>query len=176
MSDGREEYRKRRYQENKETFKMKTKEYYKENRELILEKQKEYIKNNKEKISERRKEYRLKNKEKTREYNKKYYLKSDKSWRSDPKNIIKAKEGVIKSKYGIGIEELSDILDSQKGCCKICKETLIKPDSQNSYHIDHSHSSGRVRGLLCSNCNMSLGLLHENKETILSMYNYLVDD
>jgi len=161
------------YEKNKEALAEKKKAYREENKEYLEEKRKRYREENKEKISNRRKEYREKNKEKIRENHSKWYNSIGKDYKSDPKNVMNSRASVIKKKYGISIDELSDMLDKQKGCCKICGETLIRPDSQNSYHIDHNHDTGDVRGLLCSNCNMAIGLMYDNPEIVMSVYNYL---
>ena len=81
----------------------------------------------------------------------------------------------MKTKYKISPEEVSDLLDSQRGCCALCKESLLFPDSKKGYHIDHCHTTGKVRGLLCHSCNVALGLLKDNIETLERMIDYLKD-
>ena len=53
-------------------------------------------------------------------------------------------------KYGISRAEYEDLLAAQDGECAICGKTLY------DVHIDHSHESGKVRGLLCNTCNTRL--------------------
>lgn len=62
------------------------------------------------------------------------------------------------------VPERQMLLEHQKGCCKLC-EIEIKFDgatSGNSACIDHCHQTGRIRGVLCHNCNTMLGYF-ENK-------------
>jgi len=49
--------------------------------------------------------------------------------------------------------------EAQKGCCALCNE----PEEKFAWLcIDHDHETGRIRGLLCPNCNRGLGLLKDN--------------
>lgn len=64
-------------------------------------------------------------------------------------------------RYGLTLESTQRLLDLQLGLCKICSKDISK-----KFHIDHSHATGKVRGLLCNNCNMGLGLF---KDDILSL-------
>lgn len=75
----------------------------------------------------------------------------------------------VRYRYGIEMSELSDLLDQQKGVCAICGIDF----GTDVYHIDHCHTTGRVRGLLCSNCNTGIGLLQEDKEIFKAAINYL---
>jgi hypothetical protein len=57
--------------------------------------------------------------------------------------------------YGHTAEMTARLMERQDGLCAICRTTTIK----GSLHLDHCHSTGRVRGFLCSKCNTSLGAL-----------------
>jgi hypothetical protein len=59
--------------------------------------------------------------------------------------------------YGLTEEEYNNMVLSQNNMCAICN----KP-SDRTLHIDHDHITGKVRGLLCSNCNLGIGLLQED--------------
>lgn len=74
----------------------------------------------------------------------------------------KKREYGIKSRYGITLEEYADLLSSQGGGCAICGK---RPKSRN-LPIDHCHFSGRVRGILCDKCNVTLGFMGDSKEEI----------
>jgi len=56
----------------------------------------------------------------------------------------------LQRRYGITAEEADEMLAAQGGTCAICE---IEP----AVHVDHDHVSGRVRGMLCFNCNGGLG-------------------
>lgn len=70
-------------------------------------------------------------------------------------------------KYGITIREYESMLEAQKGQCAICKKSMA------TVTVDHDHELNLVRGLLCSSCNLALGLLHENIDTLASAIQYL---
>jgi hypothetical protein len=66
----------------------------------------------------------------------------------------------LRSKYGITLDDYDKMLSNQNGVCAICCETLIRLDKKT--HVDHDHSTGRVRGLLCQECNLGIGFLKDN--------------
>lgn len=69
---------------------------------------------------------------------------------------IAKREGWLRRKYGIDLQIFEKLLDAQGGVCALCKTT--EPGGQYSvWVVDHCHDTGRVRGLLCHSCNISLG-------------------
>lgn len=78
----------------------------------------------------------------------------------------------LKKKYQLTDEQYEDMLESQDGKCAICEAT--DPGRGNKYFVvDHDHDTGKVRGLLCNNCNRVLGLFGDSAETIESAITYL---
>lgn len=71
-------------------------------------------------------------------------------YQSKNKLLIRAKQ------YNLTVEELKSIFEAQKGNCKICP-TMLSLEGRGT-HIDHCHDTNIVRGLLCRNCNVGLGL------------------
>lgn len=75
-------------------------------------------------------------------------------------------------KYGITLEEAKEMLINQDGKCLICKkETSFI--GRSGAHVDHSHSTNEIRGILCQKCNGGLGLFEDNMTTLLNAINYL---
>lgn len=76
-----------------------------------------------------------------------------------------------KREYGIDLNTYNTMLTTQNNQCKICGRS----DSQVGHNlkVDHCHVTGSVRGLLCSDCNLAIGLFHEKPETIESALRYL---
>lgn len=72
--------------------------------------------------------------------------------------------------YGITQEQFEELWEEQDGRCLICerKFTRLRPA-----HIDHEHATGKVRGLLCGNCNQSIGWLHEDAGWLRRAAHYL---
>ena len=63
--------------------------------------------------------------------------------------------------YGLNEDAFERMWGQQDGCCAICSVTL-RPFGKDGCVIDHDHKTGRVRGLLCSPCNVALGHLKDN--------------
>jgi hypothetical protein len=85
----------------------------------------------------------------------------------------------LKRTYGITLPEYKQIWIAQEGKCAICKTVGFKMNiSKAGYNnvtlsLDHCHATGKVRGLLCHNCNRALGLLQDNVEYFQTAINYL---
>lgn len=83
----------------------------------------------------------------------------------------------LRLRYGITIDEYKKILASQNGVCAICKlpETTVHKRSGKirDLAVDHCHDTGKIRGLLCGDCNRSLGMMKEDTWRLFSMVSYL---
>ena len=67
------------------------------------------------------------------------------------------KETVYNRLYGISFVEYNKKLEEQGGVCAICGN----PPGGKALAVDHNHTTGKVRALLCTKCNTALGLLNE---------------
>lgn len=83
---------------------------------------------------------------------------------------LMSRKSELKRKFNITIEDYNDMLKTQNNVCAIC---LNKCNTGNNLAVDHDHVSGKVRGLLCKNCNTAIGLLKENSDTLKQAINYL---
>ena len=72
--------------------------------------------------------------------------------------------------YGLSIFNFNKIFIQQSGKCAICKIPFKK---RCDIHIDHSHNTGKVRGLLCNDCNHGLGNYKDNINILKNAINYL---
>ena len=72
-------------------------------------------------------------------------------------NLDKQREYLLKKKYGITPDKYDEMLSKQDYKCYICHKHEDKLD--RSLAVDHCHKTGKVRGLLCWNCNIRLGYL-----------------
>jgi hypothetical protein len=77
-----------------------------------------------------------------------------------------------KRRYGISVDDYNEMYTAQKGCCAICNRHSSFSKNERLV-VDHNHSTGEVRGLLCSYCNSALGMLQDSKSVVLSAYQYL---
>lgn len=73
-----------------------------------------------------------------------------------PEGKIRAKDLRYRRQYGITLEQYDEMYAEQEGKCWICMESL------ENLCVDHCHSNGTVRKLLCSNCNSGLGFFKDN--------------
>lgn len=78
-------------------------------------------------------------------------------------------------KYGLSSEEYMEMYKKNEGKCYICNqpEIIKRKGKVKRLAIDHCHSTGKVRGLLCQNCNRGLGLLKDNIEVLENAIKYL---
>lgn len=74
--------------------------------------------------------------------------------------------------YGLTPEQYAEMLEEQGGVCAICG-TDEWPGKGNRPHVDHDHSTGRVRGILCSHCNHGLGKFRDDPERLRAAAEYL---
>lgn len=91
----------------------------------------------------------------------------------------KTKAYILKSRFGISLEVYHEMYANQKGCCAICSKSITlfaeSRDLTNVACVDHNHSTGKVRGLLCNHCNTGIGLLQEDFNILENAANYLKD-
>lgn len=73
-------------------------------------------------------------------------------------------------KYGLSPDQYYEMWKEQGGKCKICGKEL--PDGQY-LAVDHCKETGEVRGLLCKECNVALGLFKEQKKVLEKAAEYL---
>jgi hypothetical protein len=80
----------------------------------------------------------------------------------------KAEKWRFKNLYGITQEDYREMNEKQSGRCAICQTIPEK-----RLVVDHCHNTGRVRGLLCYDCNHGLGKFRDNVEFLLEAASYL---
>ncbi len=74
-----------------------------------------------------------------------------------------------KRKYGVSDAEFKALLESQGGLCAICR----RGRGTREFSVDHDHSTGLVRGLLCDPCNHGLGSFRDDPAILASAISYL---
>jgi len=75
-----------------------------------------------------------------------------------------------KTKYGITFEQYEEMVSNQSGLCGLCGE----PNKlKTRLHVDHNHSTGQIRKLLCHHCNTGLGGFFESVEKLSKAIEYL---
>ncbi len=83
----------------------------------------------------------------------------------------------LRRKFAITSEEYDNLFESQNGVCAICflPETALSKwgGGGRLLSVDHCHSSGKNRGLLCARCNQGIGLLKDDPEVLKNAILYL---
>jgi len=80
-----------------------------------------------------------------------------------------ARKVKLKKKYGISVEEYNKMLEEQEGRCFLCEKT----HSRRMLNVDHCHTSGKIRRLLCDRCNMAMGLIKDDAALANKMAGYI---
>ena len=84
---------------------------------------------------------------------------------------IKGRANHLQKTFGLTLTDFTSLLTKQKGTCAICNSNT--PGGRGTWHVDHCHESGTIRGLLCMNCNQGLGRFHDNTTFLQNAINYL---
>ena len=96
------------------------------------------------------------------------------NYQKNKDRLIKKQRGYnIFNKYGITEGEYNKMLSQQNNKCAICGSSEIKRKEAKYFNIDHCHSTGKVRGLLCHDCNIILGKLNDDIEMCKKIITYL---
>lgn len=101
----------------------------------------EYRNKNRDKINQQQRDWRKRDLEKHRAYNRAYYYS----------HLDQEKNKRLKNRYGITLMQYNKMFEDQSGRCAICVDEVKK------LYVDHNHWTGKVRGLLCMNCNCLVG-------------------
>ena len=117
----------------------------------------------------------------TQEYKKAYYLKYNANRKEKQREYyLKNKYKIDKQKreyrfkklYNLTIDQYNTMLKQQNYCCAVCK----KHESEFKYklRVDHCHTTGKVRELLCNSCNVLLGHAKESINNLNNAIGYLI--
>ncbi len=79
----------------------------------------------------------------------------------------------LKRKYGMTLEDRDRMLDHQQDCCLACLREFRYASQTDSPHIDHDHTTGKVRGILCGSCNTALGHGRDNPSILRRLATYV---
>lgn len=99
-----------------------------------------------------------------------YYRKDSQSHRAECKECLIEKQRY--KKLGVCNTQYEEMLVSQKGCCAICQSKL-NSSRYTKFAVDHDHTTGKVRGLLCTSCNTAIGLMKDSVIRLQSAITYL---
>jgi len=85
------------------------------------------------------------------------------------------KNTYLQKQHGISLAEYGNMLVAQLGKCAICEgsETHMRDGKVKALAVDHDHKTGKIRALLCSECNIGLGKFKDDQQVLLSAVEYL---
>lgn len=110
--------------------------------------------------SERNKRYRLLHKDRLNA--------NQRAWRKRHPDQVRRLN--LKHSFGITIDEYERLLVSQNGLCAICRKRCV---TGKRLSVDHDHSTGKIRGLLCMKCNSMIGHADDSLIVLQSAIAYL---
>jgi hypothetical protein len=125
----------------------KFRKYYRDNRERLVAYAREYVKANKDQVVDRKK---------------RYYRRESANFRN--KRFM--------TSYGITAAQRDAMEEAQQSRCAICGTHASECPKQELY-VDHCHTSGKIRELLCQHCNTSLGHFKDSVFTLYAAISYL---
>jgi Recombination endonuclease VII len=137
------EWNKKHYAEHPEKEKNHNKKNYAKHRVKRLAWQKMWKEQNPEKVKEQQRRWRLNSKEKIKDYG-------------------------LRRDHGITIADFNEMLAKQHGKC-----SNAACDEISGLCVDHCHITGRIRGILCSNCNLAIGNAKDSVARLIGLALYL---
>ena len=95
-------------------------------------------------------------------------------WKCEAPHVEKRRRrsAHLKRSYGITIEQFDAMLDGQGGACAVCRSVDPK-GYRGVFMVDHCHTTGNVRGLLCAACNSGIGSLGDTSHGVRRALAYL---
>jgi len=84
-------------------------------------------------------------------------------------------KSLLKNKYNMTLDDFDLLNKNQKGRCYICGKNKNN-ERFKRLSVDHCHRTGKIRGLLCNNCNSILGLANDNIDILTNCIGYLIDN
>jgi hypothetical protein len=138
--------------ENKEYIDLKRKEWALAHPKKVKRAQRNWTKRNRDKILKRNREIRAEHPERARNHH-------------------------LKFAFGITLDDYNKMFQTQNGLCAICGQPETKIDKQKNklrvLSVDHNHTTGQIRSLLCDRCNLGIAFFKDNAEILSSASNYL---
>lgn len=154
------------YEKDREGRSARNRDYYANNRDMVTARNRERHKADPERHRAAQRAWWEANKDRINTDRRKF--KSMHTYRSWVQRL---------GKHGLTPEMYWEMLDTQGGGCALCGTTdpgRAGGSSERVFAVDHCHGTGRVRGLLCHNCNRALGLFRDNAEVLRRAAEYVV--
>lgn len=115
-------------------------------------------------------EWQKQNKERANEKNRRWAKENSEQ------KYFGSRSSKLKQNYNLSVDDYNEMMIAQNNVCKICKQEETQKNAKGtnwSLSVDHCHSTGKVRALLCSKCNVGLSKFRENITYLENAINYL---
>lgn len=102
------------------------------------------------------------------------YKDGGRAWRQRNPSIVRRHN---LKRWGLTPEAYESMLAGQGGVCACCgkPESAVHAGKVRHLAIDHDHATGKIRGLLCSHCNLALGHTKDDPERLQKLIQYLAE-
>ena len=130
-------------------------------KERKLKRLKEWVADNPEKRAEQKKRHYLKNNDRIDQKTKDWYNNNKERYYGNS----------IKRKYGVTLSEYNALRAKQNYRCAICGDH--ENDVGKKMYVDHNHDTGKIRKLLCTRCNVGIGMMRDNPEILENAAKYI---
>lgn len=112
-----------------------------------------------------------------------YRHAADRRYMESGKHGAVQRENHYRRNYGIGVADVEAMYEAQGGCCLLCGHKPVfvlwdedaRKQRKRGLQVDHCHKTGRVRGLLCWNCNSGIGRLGDDPDLLLRAAIYVME-
>ena len=84
----------------------------------------------------------------------------------------KKRSDTLWEKFSLTVDEYDKMLENQQGKCAICR--CDRKIQKRNFAVDHCHATGKIRGILCGNCNSGLGFFKDNPQSLTNALTYLI--
>lgn len=138
-------------------------EYRKSHREEVLARSSAYYWSHRDEARKRSAKYRADHYEKLRIAKKEYTKTHGEQARA--RQLVRV--------FGISAVDYQSLLDKQNGECAVCGSRDPGSKRVKRFFVDHNHDTGKVRGLLCCNCNVAVGMLKDSVGRAYAIAKYL---
>lgn len=144
--------------------------------ERAKENRKQYREKHLEELNANHRKYYQEHKDELRAYQKQYKIDHPEEYKARNKIYTRNHRGIkLSERYGITEEEYNELHTKQGGVCAICgkPETMKQKGTLKHLAVDHDHETGKIRGLLCTKCNASIGQMYEDPILLRKAADYI---
>ncbi len=157
------------YAANREKIRASRRAHYAANKEAYLERQRAYREAKGEELllksRAQRRAYYLANKEKERERQRAYNAANKEQISGQLRRYR------LQRDYGLTLEQRDALFTAQGSKCAVCNSA--DPKTKKGWQVDHCHTSGKVRGILCQPCNTAIGKFEESVAILTRAIEYI---